>query len=509
MSKISVAELDDVKEIKALMTQCCLSTKIFSKVLFPERFTLNFSSLTDGIFHVLDNDEIQKAVIVAPRGWGKTSICNMAYPAKKILFQEKKFIVPVSNSATLAVMQSENLKRELLSNIDVRKIFGNVKSQSLDNPFAKEMWVTESGTAILPRGSGQQIRGILYGNSRPDLIVCDDLEDPKDIKNPDLRLSLKKWFFEDLLNSVNRAEKNWKIVVIGTLLHEDSLLQNLLDDPDWYKVHIALCDDDMNSNWPDFMTTEEIRKLAANFEAQGLLDSFCREYLGIMQSEKERKFKQEYFKGYEEGSESFLARRPKMLNLILVDPAKTTSETADDTAIVGVGVDLEAPAVYVRDIVSGRFHPDQQIDEAFSMAKRLGARVIGLEVTSLNEFITYPWRNEMIRRRQFFDLVEMKARGGKDAKSKEARVAGLIPMYRLGLVYHNKSVCTPLEIQLLAYPRSKKWDVMDALAYVVEMLETGSLYFTNEDEEVNGGEAEFKELEDFDYEPALQGWRTV
>jgi hypothetical protein len=496
------------EEIKAVMERCCLSTKISAQMLFPERFTTPFSVLTDEIFHVLDDDKIQKAVIVAPRGWGKTSLCNMAYPAKKILFQEKKFIVPISNTATQAVMQGENLKKELLSNVLVKKIFGNVKSQNQENSFAKEMWVTDSGITVMPRGSGQQVRGILQGNDRPDLIICDDLEDREGVKNPDRRMELKKWFFEDVLNAVDRSKDEWKIVVIGTLLHEDSLLQNLMDDKSWYKVHIALCDQDMNSNWPDFMTTEEIKALAASYEAQGLLDSFCREYLGIMQSEKERKFKQEYFKGYDEGSEDFQKTKKKLLNIILVDPAKTTNESSDETAIVGVGVDIEGMTAYVRDIVSGRMHPDEQTMEAFAMADRLGARVIGLEVTSLNEFITYPWRNAMIKERKFYDLVELKARGGKDATSKEARVAALIPLYRMGLFRHNKSVTQSLEIQLLAFPRSKRWDIMDALAYIVEMLETGGLYFSSDEEVEQGGDAEFDELRE-DYVPALQNWRAA
>lgn len=490
------------EEVKALMAQCFLSTKTTAGVLFPNRFYRKFSSLHDAIFKIIDDDSIQKCAIVAPRGWGKTSICNMAYPAKRILFREKKFVVLISNTATQAVMQGENLKRELISNDVIKKIFGNVKSDS----FSKEMWITDSGTAVMPRGSGQQVRGILFGDNRPDLIIVDDLEDSEGVKNPDRRMILKKWFFEDVMGSIDRASKNWKIVVIGTLLHEDSLLQNLMDDDTWVHAHLALCDGNMNSNWPDFMTTDEIRGLANSYEKQGLLDSFCREYLGIPQSEKDRKFKAEYFKEYSELD--LRASKDPIINIVIVDPAKTTSSTSDETAVVGVGVDSKTPCVYVRDIVSGRFHPDEQMDVAFSMADRLGARVIGLEVTSLNEFITYPWKTEMIRRRKFYDLVELKARGGKDAKSKEERVAALIPLYRLGLVRHNKNVCIPLELQLLSYPRSKMWDIMDALAYIVEMLEVGELYLTGEDELEYDAEGVFDALHD-EYEPVIKSWRCV
>jgi hypothetical protein len=41
------------------------------------------------------------------------------------LFQEKKFIVPISCTATQATMQGENLKRELLSNRLITSPFNN------------------------------------------------------------------------------------------------------------------------------------------------------------------------------------------------------------------------------------------------------------------------------------------------------------------------------------------------------------------------------------------------
>jgi hypothetical protein len=493
----------DKDDIKFLMSQCFLSTKATAKILFQERFSLPFSSLHDQIFEPLDNNELQQVVIIAPRGWGKTSISNLAYPAKKILFQEKKFIVPMGNTATQATMQSENLKRELMSNTAVNRIFGPVKSDT----FSKEMWVTANGTAVMPRGSGQQIRGFLYGNYRPDLIIGDDLEDSESVKSEEQRQKLKEWFFADVMNSVNRANKDWKIVIIGTLLHEDSLLANLVNDPSWHSVHLSLCDDSLRSNWPDFMNDEAIQKLYDSYKRQGLLDTFYREYKGEPIAKETAKFKQEHFKDYDETDEKFVEKKRKLENLILIDPAKTTNVASADTAIVGVGIDVEAPAIYVRDIIAGQMHPEQQYAAAFDMADRLGAKVIGIEVTSLNEFITYPIKTEMLRRGKFYDLIELKARG-----SKEDRIAALIPFYRMGFIFHNKTCCAPLEAQLLSYPRSKKWDIMDALAYVVEMLELGERYFVPNDEifedKEEDIEREYAELER-ENEPAMSGWRAV
>jgi len=490
---------DTRDDLKSLMAQCYLSTKVTSKVIFPDRFYLPFSKLHDQIFDILDKGKSQKVLILAPRGFGKTSIMNLAYPAKNILFQDKKFIVPISATATQAEMQSENMKRELLTNSLITKMFQPVKSAN----FSKEMWITSTGTAVLPRGSGQQVRGILYGDNRPDLIICDDLENAESVKSEEQRKKTKDWFFDDVCNSINRASKDWRIIVIGTLLHEDSLLANLADDPDWDTITLSICDESYKSNWPDFISDEGVLKLVENYRLHGMLDNFCREYMNKPISTETARFKQENFRQYTETDATFPDIRKKLENLVLFDPAKTLKPESADSAIVGVGIDLATPAIYVRDIVYGKFYPDQLYDEAFKMADKIGARVIGIEVTSLNEFIMYPIRTEMVKRGKFYELVELKARA-----SKEERIAGLVPFYRMGYVLHNTACCAPLELQLISYPRSKRWDIMDALAYVVEMLDAGDRYFlpSEKDEDAIEVEKEYEELEAM--EP-MSGWRCA
>ena len=462
-------ELHD--SIKDILAGCFASTKLCSKTLFPDSFTLPFSTLHDKIFKVLDDESIQKVVIQAPRNIGKTTIANFAYLAKKIVFREKKLIVPVSNTATQAVMQTENLKRELTTNDNVVKLFGSMKS---DETFSKEQWVTSTGTMVFPRGSGQQVRGVKYGNDRPDLIVCDDLEDPESVMNEEQRKKLKQWFFADIMNSVDRG-KNWKIVVIGTLLHEDSLLANLLEDESWHPVNLALFDDHYKSNWPEFMSDEAVMKLVDEYRKQGQLDTLYREFAGQAISTEDATFLASYFKYYNEAKKPF--DKEDVENVVIVDPAKTTKMHSDYSAIIGIGVDLKGGGIYVRDLNAGMMHPDFMYDQAFKMAADLGARVIGLEVTSLHEFITYPFKTEMMRRGLNFEIVELHARA-----KKEERIAQLVPLYRRGLIFHNEVCCGPLEAQLLSFPRSKRFDCMDAFAYIVELLEQGERYFFAKEE---------------------------
>lgn len=496
--------LKDDPEIQDIMAQCYASTRVCSKVLFPERFWLPFSALHDEIFKILDDDSIQQAVIAAPRGFGKTTIDTIAHPAKRILFREKKFIVPISATATKAVMDGENLKRELATNSVVKELFGPVKSDS----FSKEQWITQSGTMVMPRGAGQQIRGILFDRYRPDLIIADDLEDPEEVRNPELREALRTWWFSDVCNSINRASKDWKIVVVGTILHEDSLLQHLLDDPDWHSVHLELCDDQLHSFWPEFMSDEAVKKLYNAHKRRDQLDVFAREYRNLPVAMEDAIFQESYFEGhrYSETDEDFIKIKPQLENVVIGDPAKTVKMHSAESAVVGWGIDRQSARLYVRDVVSRKMYPDEFYNEMFNMMARLKAHVLGVEVTSLEEFIKQPIKNEIIKRGlPMAEPVWLKARGGDSVeRGKEKRIKELLPFYRQGYIWHNEACCIGLETQLMSFPRSKLWDIMDAAAYIIEMLDIGERFF--EPPSFEDPEDEYKELHE-ESEPIIEDWR--
>ncbi|MBU0778397.1 hypothetical protein KKF82_09085, partial [Patescibacteria group bacterium] len=276
-------------------------------------------------------------------------------------------------------------------------LFGDVKSDA----FAKDEWTTSTGIHVVPRGSGQQVRGLLFRNYRPDLIVVDDLEDDKLVLNEDYTNELWEWFNSSLLNSVDRGGNSWQIVVIGTLLHENSVLARLLRDDKWATVRVSLADQDLRSNWPEFISNEKIAELYQDFSNRGLADLFAREYCGEVVARQDAAFRQSFFRYYKEGDKDVDFTE----TVILVDPAKTARHTADYTAVVGVGLNRLKGHIYVRDVVMDRLEPEQMYEHVLAMALRLRARVIGLEVTSLNEFILQPFKNYMLKHGHVFELV--------------------------------------------------------------------------------------------------------
>lgn len=511
------------KQLEQILFQCSISTRMTAKTLFPERFTLPFAESVHGKIFELVDGPAQKVAIAAPRGWGKTSIVALALMARWILFNHTGFICYINKSHDAASLQTENLRRELVTNREIRAFFGDFKARDVnkrefDEVFSKKAWVAYD-TLVWPRGAGQQVRGVLFKNDRPGLIVIDDLEDPQKVSNDDIRSGWYEWLYADVIKALPRvgpAAKTCKIVYIDTLKHEDSVLQKLLDSPEWKSVRLEACDDNFKSTAPDFMPDEDIMKEWQQHVDAGQTDVFFRELRNLPISTKDAAFQQNYFryynlppdKGVKENDIKKLdveVQQDKNIEtVVLLDPAKTVKIHSAETAIVGVGIDLASARVYVRDAISEKMYPDEIYDKLFGMGQMLNAKVMGIEETSLNEFIKQPIKNEMFRRGSFFELVWLKARGGM---KKELRVKELVPYYRGGYIYHNASCATikKLEQQLLMFPRSALWDLMDCLAYLIEMLELGERYFSPT-EDPNDVEAEFAEL---DYDKPMEDWRII
>lgn len=506
------------KELQDLLIQCSISTRMTALTFFPERFYSPFAEAVHGKIFELVDGPANKVAIAAPRGWGKTSIVAEALIARYIMFRLCEFVVYINMSHDAASLQTENLRRELVINKSIKSVFGPIRSRTVkedefEEAFSKKSWVAYD-TLVWPRGAGQQVRGVLFKNSRPGLIVIDDLEHPDEVTNEEVRIKQKRWLYADVIKAVPRLHKNWKIVYIDTLKHEDSLLQHLLNAPDWSSVRLEACDDNFKSTAPNFMSDADVLREWEEHVKAGETDVFFRELRNLPISTKDAAFQREYFHYYNipndaqmhEGDIKLLdvdlQSDSKVESVVLVDPAKTVKMHSAESAIMGIGVDLTNAKIYFRDCVSEKLYPDELYDAMFSMALRLKATAIGVEETSLNEFIKQPVKNEMFKRGTFYELVWLKPRGGQ---RKQDRVKELVPYYRLSYIYHNAGCASirKLEAQLLMFPRSALWDLMDCAAYIVQMLELGERYFSPVFDD-NDLESEYKELE---YEPIVSNWR--
>lgn len=175
------------------------------------------------LFALTEDDTLKFSVVVAFRGSGKTSIMSNSYPIWAIVGRhQKKFPLIISDTEAQSQQILKNIKTEFESNELLIKDFG---------PFAiNDTWRADS--IILPKYDAKitamsvdgNVRGIKHRQYRPDLIICDDVERFAEVSNLDNRDKLYNWFVSDV---VACGDLNTRIIVIGNLLHDDSLIMRL------------------------------------------------------------------------------------------------------------------------------------------------------------------------------------------------------------------------------------------------------------------------------------------
>jgi predicted phage terminase large subunit-like protein len=165
----------------------------------------------------------QFAAIAAPREHAKSTVVSVIFPLYCICYKLRHFIVLISDTQPQAALQLAAIKEEIESNAELRADFGDLQG---DKKWDVNDCRTSTGISIAARGGGQSLRGLRYRQYRPDLVVLDDLENEEGVDNPEIREKLIKWFKGTVMN----LGKHCQIFCIGTILHFDSFLSNLLDE---------------------------------------------------------------------------------------------------------------------------------------------------------------------------------------------------------------------------------------------------------------------------------------
>jgi hypothetical protein len=496
------------------------STEMTGRVLFPHHLTRPFSPEHQKIFKLLDDDSKRRIAIAAPRHFGKTTIDGLFFPARQTLFMSVNYGVFISATQEKAIEDLTTLKRELTANTRIKKLFGPLKAEDRELQWASMAFETSTGVKWVAKGANQQHRGLKYMQWRPDLVIVDDFEDPEEVDNDLLRRKRKRRFYADIVHSLD--VKDSRIIVIGTVLHEDSLLVELLEDPLWASDSIELCDDAYNSNWPEFMSSADIKAEADSYRDKGILDLWMREKRNKCITGETASFKPEFFRRFSEPDiqKQMSEGSISLSSAVMVDPAREVQPETAYSAIVGVSLDYTHRRILVRDVVNARLHPDEMYEEAVAMARRLRTVNIGVEDHGLHGFIRQPFEQFIHMQPGFFNLTWLKPKG----KAKEERIKTLIPLYRMGLIWHSDvpSVCGVVEAQLMSFPHGKYKDVADCLAYINQMFHEVEVFLggaspvmqvekDGESQDLPYHMMTIEEMARYDrkHEPVIEGWRNA
>lgn len=344
------------------------------------------------------SDEAQ-CEIIAPRDHAKSTALTFVYGMAEILFRISDYVIIIGSTEELAQEQLSNISEEMHENQDLIRDFG---------PFTFE---TDQKTEIivalpdgyrfrvLARGAEQKIRGRLWKGKRPNLLLCDDMEDDEQVENVLRRRKFRRWFFRAAKQAIS---KSGKIRVHGTILHDDSLLARLRKNSQWkhlfYKAHEGF-DDFSHILWPERWTEKELRAKRQEFiddnDAAGYSQEWLNEPLDLMDPYLRE---QDFIPMTEDDLET------DKLICAGWDFAVSQSQSANKTCCTVGGKDINN-ILHIVDQRIEKMHSLQIIDEFFTVQDRWHPECHFVEDGQIWKAIYPMLQKEMLARDQWLTLI--------------------------------------------------------------------------------------------------------
>jgi len=434
-------------------------------------------------------DKARHIAAAAPRGHAKTTAVTQAYTLCNVLFRLRSNVLIISDTEAQAKSFLGDIKMELLENDILRQDFA-IGEIVKDNETEIIVKFTDGEMfRILARGSEQKLRGLKWRGKRPDLIICDDMENEELVSNPDRRAKFKDWFLGSLLPA---GGDGCLIRVVGTILHLDSMLENLLNNPGWKTRRFSAHNEDFSEIlWPEKFSKADLLAIRAMYIHEGRPDVYSREYLNIPISAEHAFFRTEDFQPIEKEQEA--------LNFYLTtDLAVSTSNQADYSAFVVGGLN-SANVLKIVEVIRQRMSSDEIINTIFELYWKYkpygGINIVGLEGGPIARTLVPLINSEMLRRNTFFHLEVLPPIGDKRLRAQPIRAR-----MRQGQVQFDRKApwFGDFQSELLVFDKGKHDDQVDALAWLGQLLDKMQQAPTTEDiinEEYNSFVSEYQEFE--------------
>lgn len=458
--------------------------------------------------------------LAAPRGHAKTTGMTVSYGLATLLFRERKFMLLVSDTESQAAMFLGYFKEQLQENQALVELFGLKRNDKGQVQFAKETETDiivemEDGHKfrVIAKGAEQKLRGLIWSGTRPDIILCDDMENDELVMNKDRREKMRKWFYSALLPCIS---SKGIIRVVGTILHMDSLLERLMPKPydrwshqeplklwsetrrnGWTSIkYRAHTDDFTQVLWPEKHSKESLQQKREEYIGMGMPDVYSQEYLNIPLDESVAYFKRNDFDYITDDD-----RKLPLKYYMTVDLAISEADRADYSVFLIAGVD-EYKRIHVKQVIRERLDGREIVDTLINLQRVWDFELVGIEEMQVSKSIGPFLNEEMLKENTYLNLVKLK-HGGKDkiarARSIQARMRAKTVKFEKGADWYQA-----FEDELTRFPRDTHDDQVDAFAYLGLLLNSLVEAPTAEEMEEDEYDLDFKQ-----YGTYLNGRSTV
>lgn len=219
---------------------------------------------------IAEDERIKRAVIMAFRGSAKSTILNTALSLWCIMGSpQRKHIVIASQTQQRARDHLMNIRKEIESNQLLSENLGPFK-EGEDRWHASTLIIPKYSARITAISVEEGVRGLREGPYRPDIIICDDIEDSASAKTLEGRDKTYNWLTGELFPL---GDINTRVIILGNFLQENSVLSRIEEkikkgEMDGIFLKVPIVNEDNAISWPgkfpDLQSIENLRKNIGN-----------------------------------------------------------------------------------------------------------------------------------------------------------------------------------------------------------------------------------------------------
>jgi len=453
----------DVAQIKSLVRD---DPEFLIHFFHYEELDLEVPDFHINGFRLMISSTVSRLAFALPRDHAKTTLAKLA-AVWHFLFSNFKFILYLSDTETVATAACRDIINWMTSDNFV-KVFGKIYFH-VERPGDGHYEFEWDGKycILLARGAGQQVRGLNFHNTRPQLAICDDLETIKLLRSPSGFKQFKQWFYGEFRKCLD-AMLN-KIIYIGNMVGAGCLLESLCKATEWYSVRYAALLSNGSPLWPERWPLEKLKVDFREYLKEGMLDVWYAEVMNMPLSGV-RKLIQADQITYDE------PKQPDQIQygFIVIDPAISKKTWANQTGITAHGwtgmrwqiVDL---------ILAPHLGPMETFKLTAMLCFKWGIRVVGIESNAF-QAVLKPVFEIWAKWYHYEDLVFVPVFG---SEKKTQRLTAWCMLLSSGQYAVNNNDFQ-LTTQLLNYDPMKEHnddDGIDSCAYGPQMIEQYSREF--------------------------------
>lgn len=192
-------ETEDTKQ--ARIDKARKDVHYFVKTYLPHYATADSAAFHIKLARQIKQNQNGQWLIRWGRGLAKSVWCDLIIPLWLWINQEDIYLVLVGNNYDKARILLSDLQAEFEANDLLKNDF---EEQVSYGDWSEGYFITKDqrfiGKAL---GMGQSPRGLRMKDKRPNMVVCDDLEDKDTIKNPKRQDEVVTWIEQDLIPTMD------------------------------------------------------------------------------------------------------------------------------------------------------------------------------------------------------------------------------------------------------------------------------------------------------------------